>query len=332
MQVAESATGGTLTLFGHFPPTAGTAQITDATGTYPLTPISWTNERITAALPPGGNGASGLVQVFDIDGVPSNSVPLTEWKGQLILTVNNALTNMNGVDGSGTIVTTTNLDFRSDIHPVVTSVDAAPEAQNFVFLGVMGSSRTSVTAVDVSFTSSNGMKSAQFGLAQPAMTLTPIYTTPVTAGNFIIAPYVGEDEPASCNEGIPGPQSSGPTNVFCPFGGIYADDALTCTDSDGSLCQAPTLLYTGYYGYPPAVGADSGVTGYDGLLRFTLDPQTHAITFTSNPATLTLDYLFSESDRLTINLAATIQAPTTPPTTATPAATTPTVKGKGLAR
>jgi hypothetical protein len=325
MQVTESAAGGTLTIFGHFPATPGKAQLTDASGTYPLTPISWTRQRITAALPPGGNGASGAVQVLDVDGVPSNSVPLTEWKGQLTVTVNNVLTNMNGVDGSGsgTIVTTTSLDFRADIHPVVTTVDATPQPQNFVFLGVMGDSRTSVTSVNVNFTSSNGMKSAQFGLAQPVTTLTPVYTTPVLSGTFIIAPYVGEDEPTSCNEGVPGPQSSGPTNVFCPFGGIYADNALTCTDSDGSLCQEPTLLYTGYYGYPPSVAPGGDATGYDGLLKFTLDPQTHAITFTSNPATLTIDYLFSEDDHLTINLAATIQPPSNAPTTATPATTSP---------
>jgi hypothetical protein len=325
MQVSESATGGTLTIFGHFPVTPGKAQITDASGTHPLTPISWTPQRITAALPPGGNGASGAVQVFDVDGVPSNPVPLTEWKGQLTVTVNNALTNMNGVDGSGsgTIVTTTSLDFRADIHPVVTTVDATPQQQNFVFLGVMGDSRTSVTSANVNFTSSNGMKSAQFGLAQPVTTLTPVYTTPVASGTFIIAPYIGEGEPTSCNEGVPGPQSSGPTNVFCPFGGIYADNALTCTDSDGTLCQEPTLLYTGYYGYPPSVAAGGDATGYDGLLKFTLDPQTHAITFTSNPATLTIGYLFSEDDHLTINLAATIQPPLNAPTTATPAATPP---------
>lgn len=187
----------------------------------------------------------------------------------------------------------------------------------------MGDSTTSLTSANVNFTSSNGMKYAQFGLAQPPATLTPVYTRPVSSGKFIIAPYVGVDEPTSCNEGVPGPQSSGPTNVFCPFGGIYADNALTCTDTDGSLCQEPTLLYTGYYGYPPAVAAGSGVTGYDGLLKFTLDPKTHLITFTSNPATLTFDYLFSDADHLTINLAATIQPPLNAPTTDTPAATKP---------
>jgi hypothetical protein len=319
MQVAESSTAGILTIFGHFPVNAGTVQITDASGTYPLTPISWTNKSITVALPPGGNGASGDVQVFDNDGVPSNSVPLTEWKGQLFVTVNNVLTNMNGFtgSGSGTITTTTNLDFRADVHPVVTQIDAAPEPQNFVFLGVMGDSTTSVTSADVRFTSSDGTKSAQFGLVQPVTTQTPVYAPPVIPGTFIVSPYTGAGEPASCNSGLPGPQTSGPTNAFCPFGGIYGANALSCSDTDGTLCQAPTVDYAGYYGYPPAVAAGTGVSGYDGLLVFTLDPQTHAITFTSTPATLVLDYLFSTADNLTINLAATIQPPLNAPTITT---------------
>ena len=316
MTTIERPVGGTLFVDGTFPATPGKVQIVDASGTYPLTPTAWSTTRIQIPLPPGGNGAAGVVTVFSAEGIASNAVPLTEWKGQLLVTVNDTASSMNdsrgvvvpGI-GSGTITTVTDLHFRADVHPVIAKIDTAPEPQNFVFSGVMGDSRTSLTSANATFRSSDGTKSAQFSLAQPVTMQTPVYAAPVSPGTFIVSPYTGADAPAGCNSGLPGPQTSGPANVFCPFGGIYVANALMCSDSDGTLCIAPTYDYTGYYGYPPFLVGSNYVSGYDGQLAFTLNPTTYEITFTSKPATLVEDYLFSTGESLTINLSATIQPP-----------------------
>ena len=316
MSTVERPTGGTLFVDGTFPATPGKGQIVDASGTYPLVPSAWSTTQIQFPLPPGGNGAAGVVTVFSAEGVGSNAVPLTEWKGQLLVTVNDTATSMNDSHGvvvpgigSGTITTTTELHFRADVHPVITEIDTAPEPQNFVFSGVMGDSRTSLTSANATFSASDGTRSAQFSLAQPVTMQTPVYTAPVSPGTFIVSPYTGTDAPAGCNSGLPGPQTSGPANVFCPFGGINVANALMCSDSDGILCIAPTYDYTGYYGYPPFVVGSNYVSGYDGQLAFTLNPTTYEITFTSKPATLVEDYLFSTAENLNITLSATIQPP-----------------------
>jgi hypothetical protein len=328
--VVEAAGGGTLRVNGNFPAIPGKGQLVDASGTYALSPTAWSKTQIQFSLPPGGNGAAGLVTIFTADGIPSNAVPLTEWKGQLFVAVNNVLSNMNGIagSGSGTIATTTNLDFRADVHPVVTTIDTPPVPQNFVFLGVMGDATTSLTSANVQFKSGSGSKSAQFGLVEPVTTQTPIYTSALSPGNFVVSPYTGAGAPANCNSGVPGPQVSGPTNVFCPFGGIYVANALSCSDTDGTLCSSSTLDYIGYYGYPPSVAAGSYVTGFDGQLVFTMNPTTYAITFTSTPATLHEDYLFATTtngtgDSITINLSATIKPPLNAPGATTPAAVIP---------
>ena len=322
MTTIERPTGGTLFVDGTFPATPGKGQIVDASGTYPLTPTAWSTTRIQFPLPPGGNGAAGVVTVFSAEGVGSNAVPLTEWKGQLLVTVNDTATSMNdsrggvvvpGI-GSGTIKTATDLHFRADVHPVIAEIDTVPEPRNFVFSGVMGDSRTSLTSAAVTFRSSDGTKSAQFSLAQPVTVQTPVYAAPVSPGTFIVSPYTGADAPAGCNSGLPGPRTSGPANVFCPFGGIYVANALMCSDSDGTLCIAPMYDYTGYYGYPPFVVGSNYVSGYDGQLAFTLNPTTYEITFTSKPAALVEDYLFSTAENLSITLSATIQPPLHAPT------------------
>lgn len=327
MTTVETPTGATLVVNGTFPSTSGKGQIVDASGTYLLTPSAWSKAQIQFSLPPGGNGAAGLVTVFSDEGVASNPVPLTEWKGQLVVTVNDSATAMSDTQGrelagigSGSIVTTTSLDFRADVHPVVTQIDTTPQPQNFVFAGVMGDSRTSLTFADARFRSSDGLNSAQWSLAQPITTQTPVYAAPVSSGTFLVSPYTGADHDVGCNSGLSGPQTSGPTNVFCPFGGINVANALTCSDSDGTLCVAPTYGYTGYYGYPPSVAEGSFVRGYDGLLVFTLNPTTYEVTFTSNPASLVEDYLFNASETITITLAATIQPPLNAPKAAAPGA------------
>jgi len=337
MSVQETLSGGTLTINGTFPATAGKAQITDVGGVHPLTPSSWTATAVQVPLPPGGNGASGLVQVFSADGIPSNPVPLTEWKGPLTVTVDPVLSNMNGITGTGggTITATNNLDFRADVHPVVTTIDTAPQPQNFAISGLMGDSTMTLTSATLSF-SGNG-KSAQWSLADPGAVIPPSYAPPTPSANtFVFAPNSTADEPATCNTGVPGPQSSGPTTVFCPYGGVYAAAALLCSDNGGGLCKAPQQDFEGYYGYPAWV---AGLPNeYDGLLVFTLNPTTYAVTFSTTPASLVVDYYFSTDVNETVTLAATIQPPLYAPTAATPAvvttagaATNPVQRAKTLA-
>ena len=327
LTTVEAPTGGTLSVNGNFPARSGRGQIVDASGTHVLTPTSWSTTQIKFALPPTGDGASGLVTVFSDEGVPSNTVPLTEWKGQLLVTVNDSATSMqdkqgNKVDGvgAGSIQTTTSLHFRTDVHPVYTKIDTPPQKQNFVFAGMMGDSLTALTFADLKFRSLDATRLAQWTLAQPASAQTPAYRTPVQPGTFILGPYTGLDQPSSCNSGLPGPQTSGPTNVFCPFGGINVTSALTCTDSDGSLCVAPIYGYTGYYGYPPYVANGSIAQGYDGLLVFTMNPVTYGVTFTSSPAAFAESYLFGDVEKITVNLSATVQPPLYAPSTPASAA------------
>jgi hypothetical protein len=324
MYVTEALSGGTLSVLGTFPSTAGTGQIVDASGAHPLTPSSWSTTAIQFPLPSGGNGASGAVTVTSTEGVPSNPAPLTEWKGQLTVTVSPVLTNMNGVEGSGggSVAATAKLDFRADVHPVVTAIDTAPLPQNFMFAGVMGDSTMSLTSTNLSFTSSDGTKSAQWTLAQPVAILSPGYAPPgLPAGTFILAPNIPANEPASCNAGVPGPQSSGATAIFCPYGGANAAGALACSDNGAGLCKAAGVSFAGYYGYPPWVAGTNGAD-YDGLLVFTLNPVSYAVTFTSMPASLTVSNYFSSNVKETITLAATIQPPLYAPTATTPAVVT----------
>jgi hypothetical protein len=77
---------------------------------------------------------------------------------------------------------------------------------------------------------------------------------------------------------------------------------------------------------------------YDGLLVFTLNPTTYAVTFSTTPASLVVDYYFSTDVNETVTLAATIQPPLYAPTAATPAvvttagaATNPVQRAKTLA-
>jgi hypothetical protein len=337
MYVTEASTGGTLTVVGTFPSTAGKGQIADTSGTYPLSPSSWTPTQIQFPLPPGGNGAAGLVTVFSADGIPSNPVPLTEWKGQLTVTVNPVLSNMNGIQGSGggSVTAVNTFDFRADVHPVVTAIDTAPVPQNFAVLGELGDSTMSLTAADVSFKSSNGAKSAQWTLAQPPSVLTPSYTAPtLSPGSFIFAPNVAANEPATCNSGVPGPQSSGPTTVFCPYGGAWASAALVCSDNGGGLCKTSSEDFAGYYGYPPWVAVNPA--DFDGVLVFTLNPVSYAVTFTSQSATLIVNNYSSSEDHETITLSATIQQPLYAPGATTPAVIGPpasvTISGNPAAR
>jgi hypothetical protein len=309
LQVVETSTGGTLTILGNFPSSKGTVQITDGTGTYPLTPTAWTTSSVTVTLPPGGNGSSGLVQVTSSTGIQSNQVPLTQWTGQLLYTESDTMTNMSGQTGSGSVnvAATFNINFRADVHMTATDLDKAASPQTLTFNGPMGNSSASVTAFNGSFTASNGTSIATFSLVPTAPAMVPAYTPPIAAGAFGVLPEPGQ--PTTCNSGLPGPHI-GPTNVFCPAVLIHALDAGVCSDTDGTLCGTADYSPSSAFGYP--------ITG-DGLLVFTMDPATYAITVTSTPGLLQGSHLGGTGVALSFSMTGTIQSPTSAPTAATPA-------------
>jgi hypothetical protein len=313
MQVVESPTGATLTILGTFPAAAGTVQITDTSGTYPLTPTSWTTASITVSLPPGGNGSSGEVQVFDVDGVPSNPVPLTEWTGRLSWQESDLFSIANGASGNGTgsIDATLNMLFRADVHPLVQTVDATPVPQNFVFSGLMGSSRAILTAYNAAIDGANG-DTTIFSLADPAPTMVSGYPLPLNPGQFNIVGNLPGYLPPTCNNGLPGPQP-GPTTVFCPLIYMYPQDPGPCA---GSLCPGDDPSFDAVFGW--TINTAPGINF--GTLVFTMDPTTYAVTVTSTPASITTDGdRFIGNGTESFSVTGSVGSPTSAPSMSTPA-------------
>jgi len=322
LQVAESPTNGVLTILGTFPVVPGNVQITDATGTYPLTPSAWTTNNVTVTLPKGGNGSAGAVQVFygtpgsaAADTIASNTVPLTQWSGQLVYNEMEQATGIGGNPGNGTgnLQTTFNIDFRADVHPVVPTIDASPVPQNLTFNNVEGDSFAAVTQFNGVFTTTGGntQYTANFSLAPNAPSMAPA-PTPLPASSFIVAALPGQ--PGACNNGLPGPQADS-TNVFCPGVGFVSLDTGTCSDDDsGNLCPSALLSPSAGFGLPAGLG------GVGGLLIFTMDPSSYAIGVTSETAAVTRHGGFTGIEGTgTASITGSFQPPFSPPTGATPA-------------
>jgi beta-lactam-binding protein with PASTA domain len=313
MQVVEGPTSATLTIIGNFPATAGTVQITDASGTYPLTPTSWTTQSITVSLPSGGNASSGQVQVFDVDGVPSNPVPLTAWSGTLHWQENDVFSTANGAsgNGTGTIDATFSIRFRADVHPVVQTVDAVPVPQNFMFSGLMGSSQGSLTAYSAAISGANG-GSATFSPAAPEPTMTSGYPLPLSEGQFNIVGNVPPYLLPTCNNGLPGPQPD-PTTVFCPLIYMYPQNPGSCS---GALCPGGDLSFGAVFGW--TINSTPGINF--GTLMFTMDSTTYAVTVTTTPALITTDGdRFIGNGTESTSVTGSVVSPTSPPSAATPA-------------
>jgi hypothetical protein len=313
MQVAETPTAGTLIILGTFPTAEGTVQITDANGVHALPVTTWATNNVVATLPAGGSGSAGTVEVLSSGAEAGNAVPLTQWSGQLTYTENDDIPNLSGQSGSGsgTIQAVYNLVFRSDVHPTVSAIDTPARPQNLYFNGPQGVSIGHVTAFTGTFTTDDGTKSATFSTNPNAPPLT-VGVPPLPASTFDIGAITGQ--PASCNNASPGPQS-GPTNVFCPGTGFVSLDAGSCTDTDGTLCPSGSLSAFG----SPKVNFSYPGKSEGGLLVFTMDPTTYAISVTSVPGTFSGGHFGGVGRPSTASMSGTIGAPVSPPTTTTPA-------------
>jgi hypothetical protein len=313
MQVAETPSAGTLTILGAFPTAQGIVQITDTNGVHALPVTSWATNNVVATLPAGGSGSAGMVQVLSTGGQPGNSVPLTQWTGQLTYTENDDIPNLGGQSGSGsgTIQAVYNLVFRSDVHPTVSSIDTPAQPQNLYFNGPQAVSIGHVTAFTGTFTTDDGTKSATFSTnagAPPLLTGIP----PLPPSTFDIGAVTGQ--PASCNNASPGPQA-GPTNVFCPGTGFVSQGVGSCSDTDGTLCPSGSLSGFG----SPKVNFSFPGMSEGGLIVLTMDPTTYAISVTSVPGMFVGGHFGGTGRPSTASVTGTIGAPVSPPPTTTPA-------------
>ncbi|HEX5274142.1 MAG TPA: hypothetical protein VFW34_02600 [Candidatus Rubrimentiphilum sp.] len=73
----DLTSGGVLTIFGNFPKTVGTIQVTDGSDVHKWVPTSWTATRLTVTLPTSGTGSQGDVRVLSREGIGGNSSPIS---------------------------------------------------------------------------------------------------------------------------------------------------------------------------------------------------------------------------------------------------------------
>jgi hypothetical protein len=317
MQTTESLNAGTLTMLGRFPAAQGMVQIVDGSGTTMLPVTSWSASQVTATLPASGNGSAGLVSVLaapavaDMPGVPGNLVPLTQWAGQLTYNESDTLSNVGSGSGSGqgTISVNYAIQFRSDVHPVVPSIDTSPQPQNFAFSNVEGNSTGALTSTAMltnysgSFeTSGASPKTATFSAASPPPAMQPALP-PLHANTFEVRTFA--NQPSPCNAGTSGPSST-PNDVFCPITGFYADpSSIECVDDDsGDLCTPDKASGISSYGGPYDAG---------GILSLTLNPATYAIAVSATSVTFSSDQFYGIA-AATASMTGSINAPSFPPT------------------
>jgi len=275
---------------------------------------------VTATINSGGPGSAGSVQVFstsDLAGIESNAAPLTQWSGSVTYQENDSLTNMGGVDGTGTgsLAATFNLTFRSDVHPTVPQIDTTPAPQNLSFMNVEGNVSTAmVTAVQGNFTSSEGTPppaTAALSLSQTA-TLAP-KALPLSQGTFIVGAFA--NQPPPCNDGLPGPENDA-TTVFCPAFGYFPPFVGVCTQdpTDSGLCGADaTFSPSGSFGAPSLFDP--------GIVSFTMDPSSYAITVNGPDTTFTRNF-GGDTWPADASVTGMIDSPLYIPTTTTPAVRT----------
>jgi hypothetical protein len=306
--VTEDPVNPTLTIYGHFPVQTGEAAIIDPTQSVAtgVTPTTWSASQVTIPIAVTGVGSKGQVIVQSKYGIQSNPVMLTQWTGTLTGNENATFTTLGGQGGtgSGQISTNYTIDFRADVHQTVPAIDTTPVPQNLAFTAVEGDSTAQVTGLTGTFQTSDGKHSAQMALS-PVGTLAA--GPPPFSNTFDIGARSGE--PATCNNSMAGPQA-GPTTVFCPAVGYSAAGAGTCTDDGSGLCSSAVWNATGTFGVPNASGGD-------GLLVFTMNPTTYAITVTESDAGENAN-LFETSAYVTGGVNGTINAPVAVPTGSTP--------------
>jgi hypothetical protein len=313
---AEGPANGTLEISGRFPSTPGSVEIADEGSVRTLTPVTWTSSAIAVSLPASGKFSKGLVQVFDANGVGSNIEPLTQWQGTLTYSEGETLSRLNGNPGSGTggFDLVFDLTFRSDVHPVVPAIDASPEPQNLYFPQVEGNSKATIASLDGRFTATYGRPVPVAVFALNAVEAMSIGALPLSrgSGTFNVGPTAGQ--PAPCNNGKPG-RSGGAGNVFCPLFQYTSAwvGSCTATPADSHLCAD-------FATFPVEGGIGVSATDSDpGVVQFTMDPSTYAITVSSDPEAFTRSFGLGEWPA-TASLAGTIGAPVAAPDSATPAA------------
>lgn len=306
--VNEDPSNPTLTINGHFPPQPGLVQIADSVTGYSagIAPASWSTSQVVIPIQVSGPGSHGNVTVNSASGIPSNPVPLTQWTGQLTSTEGASWSDMSGSAGvgSGTVTVGYAIDFRADVHPTVPSIDSSPVPQNLAFTQLEGDSRATITSITGTFDTNDGEHTANFGTGT-SVALVP--GSPPFSNTFNVG--AEPNEPATCNNSMPGPQP-GPTTVFCPAIGFDAPAGGTCSDDAGTLCTSPEWDVHSALGVPTASS--------DGLLTFTMDPNTYAITVSSSDANVTTE-LFESTSLVSGGVTGTINLPASLPTSTTPA-------------
>jgi hypothetical protein len=277
-----------------------------------LTVTTWSQTAVTALLPAGGNGSSGLVTVLSATGVPSNAVPLTKWTGTLTYTESDEIPDLGATtgSGSGTLSALFKIDFRADVHQVVPSIDASPLPQNFVFDFTEGDSTAQLTAYNGSYTSSESTPhTAMFSLASPAPIMNAA-TPPLQDNTFEVRTWASQPPPCNAGSNSAGTVST-MTDVFCPLMGFVADPSqIICTDDDAdALCTD-----NGFAGFVSYGGPFDAM----GLLSLTLDPSNYSVTVEGTMSSFTGAQFFGSDRPATALMSGTISAPSGPPTTTTP--------------
>jgi hypothetical protein len=304
LEVAETSSGGTLTIYGSFPSVRGTVAILDPGAANPtfFTPTTWLPDHIVVTIPTSGLNSKGAVVALSVDGVQSNAVNLTQWSGTLTSTETADISSLgaNNGSGSGTVTVAYTVDFRADVHSTVPAIDTSPVPQNLTFPAPEADSSAQVTSITGSFMSDDGKNSSTFGLAaSPALA---VAAPPLAYGTFDLGAL--PNQPASCNNALPGPQK-GPTNVFCPGIGYNSVSTGSCLDTNGSSCLSPLWPAEAIFGAPTIAN--------DGVLIFTMDPQTYAITVSDATAQTTADTFEGLKRFVRGDVSGTINAPLSAP-------------------
>lgn len=304
--ISEDPTNPSVTIEGNFPSQPGDAAVVDpsAQTAKAVTPTSWTTTRVVIPIAVSGLGSKGNVVVESATGIPSNPVPITQWTGTLSGTESATFGAMNGSSGSGSgqIGTSFTVDFRADVHPTVQTIDTAPVPQNFAFTAVEGDSTAQVTSITGLFTTDDGKHSASFGETPTAASLPA--GPPPFSNDFDLGAVAGAPA-TSCNNSTPGPPGGPRAGSFCPGIGFEAAGQGTCSDDAGTLCTSAVWNANGIFGNSKAVN--------DGLLVFTLDPTTYAVTVSSLAANTTATLFEVTGVRVAGSVGGTIGPPVNPP-------------------
>jgi hypothetical protein len=271
LAVAESPSQPTMTITGEFPPTQGSVTITDTAGAHALAVTSWSTTSIKVSLPGSGPGSAGDVAVLGDTMIGGNTVPLTQWTATLTGTENDTFTQRAGASGSGSgsLAVNVNAVFRSDVHPVVPSIDASPVPQNLTFSNVEANSTANMTAYSGTFTSSSNYMSTDhplditYSLSQGAPTMT-MSLLPLVAPGVAMGTVAGQ--PSPCNDGNSGQGTAGSPNIFCPGIGYASLGVSQCSDDQSGA---------GCAGNNDPTGAFSDGSSTDGLLVLTMDPSSY---------------------------------------------------------